>query len=658
MRIPSALAAFFRGKNRKLFGLLLLPLVFAVYYPGLSGGFVFDDGANLLDNQHLHLDELSWSGLREAALSGNAGLALRPVSSLSFALDHYFTGRFDPFYLRLVNLLIHLLNGASVFAFTCLLLRAYTAYRPDTGYAAGQCERVAFVVAAGWLLHPLALTSVLYAVQRMNSLSALFTLWGLSFYLWGRLRMAGGKSGLPLMAGGIVGFGTLATLSKENGALIALYALLIETVLLRFQTQPAANRRALLSFAGVVLVLPVAGAAIYFVSQWDWVLGSYNTRTFTLTERLLTESSVLWLYLKWIALPNNAGLGLFHDDIPVSTGILSPPTTLAAVIGLVVLAAAAAGLARKAPLLSFGILWYLVGHSMESSFFALELVHEHRNYLPMYGILLIVFHALTREGRNAKLTRFRRGAAALLIVLFGATTALRAMDWGNDIVLYQREVEHHPQSSRAHYQAGIQYGLLLLQDKNNSAFHMKADYHFKESQRLDKSSTNGLFGLIYLSHTAGRPLEPWVLGELSYRLRHYPFTGFNMTSFRNLVIWQQNRYTHLSDKEVMTLFDAALENPDLAKGAWRALIFSLMSAYYVNVVHSPGDAVALALKAVELAPKEALFNMSLAQLLVSLRQYGAAREQLGLARANDRLGVFNREIEETEKELRLHRTEP
>ena len=364
-----------RLKNRKLLLVFLLTLVFIVYYPGLAGDFVFDDTINLTDNYRLHIKDLSWASLQEAALSGNAGPTLRPVSSLTFALDYYFAKRFDPFYLKLVNILIHLVNGVGIFVLTRLLLRAHGEYHTATGNTAKRSDDLALMVTAAWLLHPLALTSVLYVIQRMNSLSALFTVWGLVLYLEGRLRMMEGKSGLHLMAGGIIGFGALATLAKENGALILPYALVIETILLRFRTRLPAGRPALFFFFGAVIILPIVGTAAYFIYKWDWLLNAYGPRSFTLTERLMTESRILCLYLRWILFPSNADLGLFHDDIPVSVGLFNPPTTIVAIIGLATTAIAAVALRKMTPFLSFGVLWYLIGHSMESSIIPLELAH-------------------------------------------------------------------------------------------------------------------------------------------------------------------------------------------------------------------------------------------------------------------------------------------
>ena len=53
--------------------------------------------------------------------------------------------------------------------------------------------------------------------------------------------------------------------------------------------------------------------------------------------------------------------------------------------------------------LAFGIAWFLVGHSIESTVFSLELYFEHRNYFPGVGLFLlagVLFALVARNGRN------------------------------------------------------------------------------------------------------------------------------------------------------------------------------------------------------------------------------------------------------------------
>src|SRR6185369_10537583 len=97
-----------------------------------------------------------------------------------------------------------------------------------------QPDAIALVAAGLWLLHPLNVSGVVYIVQRMNELAVFFTLAGLLAYVDGRVRLLQGEPALGRATLGLCAFGLLAVLSKENGALISAYALVIEAVCFRF----------------------------------------------------------------------------------------------------------------------------------------------------------------------------------------------------------------------------------------------------------------------------------------------------------------------------------------------------------------------------------------------------------------------------------------
>ncbi len=89
-------------------------IVVVVYWPGLQGGFFFDDASNIVENPALRLFDGSFYSLIDASVNGVASPLGRPLSMASFALNLYFGG-LDPFSFKLVNLLIHLVNGVLVF---------------------------------------------------------------------------------------------------------------------------------------------------------------------------------------------------------------------------------------------------------------------------------------------------------------------------------------------------------------------------------------------------------------------------------------------------------------------------------------------------------------------------------------------------------------
>ena len=168
--------------NKWLYIAALIIVALLVYYPGLSGGFFFDDESNILQNEGVQLENFSADSIRQAMGGGIAGPLGRPISQLSFALNYYFSG-FNPFVFKATNLVIHCLNGILVFFIAQYLIRL-----THPKIIARDGMLLAGFVAAAWLLHPIQVTSVLYVVQRMTSLSALFLFAAMLLHIAARER--------------------------------------------------------------------------------------------------------------------------------------------------------------------------------------------------------------------------------------------------------------------------------------------------------------------------------------------------------------------------------------------------------------------------------------------------------------------------------------
>ena len=318
----------------------------------------------------------------------------RPVSMLTFAANFYLSG-FSPFWFKLTNLLIHCVNGVLVYFFGLLIVRAAA----SSGNSLIGAPLVAMVVAALWAFNPIQLTSVLYVVQRMTSLSSLFVLMALILHVWARQKNGLGWKNVVCyaLAWGI--FLPLAMLSKETGVLYLLYVAAYEVALHRHFTGGLDRfAKTYLGFIGLAGV----GLLVYlgFIPE-SGLLRAYEGRTFTFSQRVLTEPRIIWAYIQMILAPTMPAFGLYHDDFSVSTGLFKPVETFFAIGGLVSLLVLTFWTRRAAPLVSFGILWFLVGHSLESTIFPLELMHEHRNYLPSFGIMVVV-GAVLRSKRMAE----------------------------------------------------------------------------------------------------------------------------------------------------------------------------------------------------------------------------------------------------------------
>jgi hypothetical protein len=368
---------------------------------------------------------------------------------LSFILDAKLFGM-APFSFKLTNLLIHLACGGLIYALLYRLLLRDPQWRPRAALAA-------LMISAIWLLHPLQVSTVLYIVQRMAQLSALFILLALLAYVHGREaleqgRLRTGMAWLFVAVPAATGFGILC---KENGALAPLLCAVLELGYFRTSSQTP-RPRMVKAFFWLGLILPVLAAGLWYTWPPSRLLAGYSVRTFTLGERLLSEPRALFDYIGAMLLPRGPTLGVYTDDFQVSTGLLQPATTLLALLGLLALVVTAISARRRAPAVFTGIMFFLAGHAMESTVFPLELYFEHRNYLPSVGIFLalagvvkwIVDYLPATASDSPRSRLWSLGALALCAMLATATAA-RAWVWQSWSVMVKQAVLQHPESTRA-----------------------------------------------------------------------------------------------------------------------------------------------------------------------------------------------------------------
>lgn len=427
---------------------LLLAAVVLLYWPGLRGGLVLDDYSNLESLTLFAKGDVNWHQVVFGNVSGPLG---RPVSMLSF-LVNWLTSSDIIWNLKYTNLMLHLLCGTLVFWLALRLLR-----EPCAGVDRGR-EWVALWITAAWLLAPLLVSTVLYVIQRMTELAALFTFAGLLCYVVGRQTLEARFSrGTCLILAAFLVFLPLAALSKENGALLPLLAFVIELYFFRFRGTPR-ERRILATVFGLFLLLPAAAALAKTIVDPGWITGGYAQRGFTLSQRLLSEPRILWDYVRQLLIPDGLRMGVYHDDYMKSTGLLAPRDTLLAIAAwLSVLVLAWRTHRTSVALLGFGPLFFLAGHALESTVFPLELYFEHRNYLPAFGI----FMSLGIGG--AWLLRRLGGAPALVTLLalwpagYAAATYQRVQVWGSNADMLLSAEQAHPRSPRVHIDLATVY---------------------------------------------------------------------------------------------------------------------------------------------------------------------------------------------------------
>jgi len=422
------------GLVAALFLCLTLVLTYLIYLPGLSGPMILDDYPQL-DPILGNIGKGSWTSL----LLSESGVLGRPVAMASFIFNAVAAGK-DFWWWKFTNVAIHLLTGALVFILSTRLLAA------EDGRFRSNVHYLALLTAGLWLLHPLQVSTVLYTVQRMTQLSVLFVFAGLLSYTLGREKqLAGQPYGWVGIVLAFLVFFPLAVFSKESGLLFPVLTCLLEVFFFRFKGGRSA-RRVLAGCYTLFLLIPGLIAVYWLATHFDQlVLRGYEARNFTLYERLLTQFRVLVYYLYQMVVPQAGNLGFFHDDFPVSKGLLSPPSTLLSVGVLAGMLAAGWRLRRFSKAAAFGIFFFFAAHLLESTIYPLELMFEHRNYLASYGILLSLC-CLVGKGVNNRIVANVFALAAVSV--FMAVTIGYVGTWTTRHDLYTRMFVIHPQSPR------------------------------------------------------------------------------------------------------------------------------------------------------------------------------------------------------------------
>lgn len=418
--------------------LSLLGMTLTLYWPALGGPLLFDDYTSIEPLLELRPFPADW----RAHVMSSTGPLGRPVSMLTFLANLCWSG--DTLWAwKFTNLLLHCAVAGLLFALAKKLFSVCLPAQRDR--AAG----LAVFVTAVWLVHPLHPSTVLYTVQRMTQLSALFTAAGMLCYLSSRSRADGSRITRLLLWSPYLVFLPLAALSKETGLLLPLFLAVLDVTVLR-DRGPSIQRQQAFVLHLVFLVVPLVLGVGYFVAHFDTALAApYLRRGFTLGERLLTESRVLVQYLVQIVLPSRQRLGFFHDDTLLSTSLLSPPTTAVSIVALCTLLSAAWRWRQRAPLFACGILWFFAGHAMEASVVPLELMFEHRNYLPSFGIILAIVGAAEAAQSSISVRLNTRVVGCVVVGLSMLVTHSIVNDWRNEKNLYAAAYQAHPRSPSA-----------------------------------------------------------------------------------------------------------------------------------------------------------------------------------------------------------------
>jgi type IV secretory pathway VirB2 component (pilin) len=418
----------------------LLLMIGLAWANALPGGPVFDDHFLVANDACFG----TWDGIqRTLSLTSSDVCAYRPMRYLSYGLDRLLFG--DGFWgHHLGSVLNHMLAVLAAGLLAVLVRGSANAdgqLRVDT-----RVLWFGLVVAAVWGLHPVQTDSVTYVSGRRDILAGLWTMVAVSGAIVARQR--GGVWWLWPLWATLLGF-----LSKESAVVIPVVAGLW---MLRGWSWRGMDWR---RYAGVMGALVVgAGLAAALVVQRG-VLDSFSQRGMfewwggTMESNFATVASLQVLYVRH-------GLGLapligdYHaQTVPIWPNFWAWPP-MAGVLLVLGMVALAVWSWRRLPLVSWGILYWLVGLGPVSHVIPHhELYAEHYLYIPLFGGVLAAVSLgewlVDRAPDGRRAGWYARAVVGVVVVSSALLVASRNRDWRDERTFQESVHRQAPGNQRA-----------------------------------------------------------------------------------------------------------------------------------------------------------------------------------------------------------------
>jgi tetratricopeptide (TPR) repeat protein len=425
------------SEGRALF--LIIATTVLVYANSLSGAFVFDDTKQIVNNPALR----SWGNLLRAFTSDvwsfqratlNTDIPppyYRPLFTVYLTVNYQLFGLWEPGW-HLVNLFVHVGVTVLVYYFLRRVSRE---------------QLVALVGAVLFGLHPVHVESVSWISGIPDPLAALFYLPSLIWYV--RYREQGNRKWLTAS---VAAYG-VSLLCKETPLVLPLILIVWELV------QPG-NTLVTRLKDSFMRVIPYGVVAVaYFVVRLS-VLGMINWQHPLMANvpRLsiwLTVPLVIVKYFQHLLAPFY--LSLIYSP-PLTHTILDLRFLLA--IALLIGMAVALWFHKKAigaqVWLAIALTLVTLIPVLNIRVFHYEYIIQDRYlYLPSIGfcyLLALGFAHLFRRNKT-----LAGGLVAVVVIGFGASTILQNRIWKDSVSLWQRAVQHSPNSKSTHYNLGLAY---------------------------------------------------------------------------------------------------------------------------------------------------------------------------------------------------------
>ena len=434
----------------------LFIIILSIYSNTFRASWHFDDISNIVNNKALHLTKLSWTNIKNSffATPSQTKELYRPVACLSFALNYYF-GKDNVFGYHIINISIHFLAAIFLFLFiyTTLNLPLLKARYGIHSYF------IALLSTILWAVNPIQTQAITYIVQRMASMAGMFYIISMYLYVKGRTAT---QTPSKIILFFLCAISILLALgSKENAIMIPATLFLYDCLLIQGISRERVKKQLKILLVGVILAIIIC--VIYFTFS-DATLfsffGLYENRPFTLWERLMTQPRLIIFYISLLLYPMSTRLSLDHD-IAISSSLFDPITTILSIIVMLGVVVGTIFISKRRPFIGFSIFFFFLNHTIESTILPLELIFEHRNYIPsmlfFVPIAIAFINALSYFSYKQSMQAIIALSIVLVIIGESHATFMRNFTWKNEKSLWIDCIDKYPGLFRAHHNLAKYY---------------------------------------------------------------------------------------------------------------------------------------------------------------------------------------------------------
>jgi tetratricopeptide (TPR) repeat protein len=305
---------------------------------------------------------------------------------------------------------------------------------------------------------------------------------------------------------------------------------------------------------------------------------------------------------------------------------------------------------------SFLVLFFFAGHLLESTFLPLEMVFEHRNYLPSIALILLAVVAINELFSRMELSKLSLPLAFVFMTLLSINTAIRADQWGDSLLLPLFEVEKNPSSPRANFEAARAYAIHADREQDadkKRQYIQKARDSWLESIRLDPNKGGAYVSLLILHLRNGLPVEDKWLKELERIISQEKVSSTTSSSFASLFNCLKKGDCILKEERIDSLIRHVMEMRQV-DGLKRAIILKSISGFLWDYRREYKSAMAMMELVVRSAPDQGKLKVDYANMLLATGNHKQCGRVINQLDAIDEYGVFRKDIEKLRSASCIH----